>query len=179
MDRLKNSSSSVSENSRDCASLSRIVWQAGCFWLWKGGLQVASKTTTNSLISSLFPLKFPLKDHIQMSQVLFCSCLSHEIQLTLGTIRAQWRCIINYFKGNEYLLFAWMCKSGSCRGSFPLLVATSRTEVLLYIREYVRVKEQALKVFAIHVASQLILLQEKIDSGEDKCGGWMLSLSDL
>lgn len=51
------------------------------------------------------------------------------------------------------------------------MVTASRTVVLLYIREYMRVKEQALKVFAIHVASQLILLQEKIDSGEDKCGG--------
>lgn len=33
-----------------------------------------------------------------------------------------------------------------------------------------RVKEQALKLFAIHVASQLILSLEETDSGEDKCG---------
>lgn len=38
-----------------------------------------------------------------------------------------------------------------------------------------RAKEQALKVFASHVASQLILLLEKTDSEEDKCGECLLS----
>lgn len=42
-----------------------------------------------------------------------------------------------------------------------------------------RVKEQALKVFAIHMSSQFVMLLEKTDSREDKCGNWMLYLPDI
>lgn len=61
----------VPQNTRDCASLSRNVWEAGCFWLWKGALQVASKTTTNSLISSALSSKiFSRGSYLNVSSLI-------------------------------------------------------------------------------------------------------------
>lgn len=58
---------------------------------------------------------------------------------------------------------------------FSLLVTASRKTVILYIKEHMRVKEQALKVFAIHEASQFILPLEKTQGKTNVVGECLFS----
>lgn len=68
---IKKPVQAVPQNTRDYASLSRNVWEAGCFWSWKGALQVASKTTTNSLISSALSSKiFSQGSYLDVSSLI-------------------------------------------------------------------------------------------------------------
>lgn len=79
---IKNPVQSVPQRIPEIVPAFQEMWEADCFWLWKGALQVVSKTR-NSLIFSAFSSKiFSQGSYLDVSSLILFPAYCSDIELT-------------------------------------------------------------------------------------------------